>query len=137
MTVINGQTNSVITTIAVGNTPYNLIGNTLQNRVYVANYNSSSISVIRDVTGIEERSTLNASSQTLEVYPNPAKTYFTVRLPFSADRLKIFDVSGKLIKVLESFGVKELRVPLKGINPGIYFLQINNVPTLKKLVITK
>jgi len=96
-------------------------------------------------SGIEEIASLPlAKTSRVEVYPNPARSFFVVRMPQTLNQVqgdkcvvKIFDVSGKMVKVLESFGVKELRVPLKGINPGIYFLQINNVPTLKKLVITK
>jgi len=50
--------------------------------------------------GIEERATQYAECLTPEIYPNPAKSYFTIRLPQTADRgsIKIFDVSGNLVK---------------------------------------
>jgi hypothetical protein len=123
----------------------------------VANYYSSSVSVIRDVTGIEEHSTLNASSQTFEVYPNPAKSYFTIRLPLSArigsldsrrvdstdnSLIKIYDVTGKVVKeiamtALQSRNVRVVRVLLDGIKNGVYFIQLDNQTTTKKLIITK
>jgi hypothetical protein len=93
------------------------------------------------VTGIEEESrTLNASRITPEIYPNPAKSFIAVRLPPSADRhaLKIFDVSGKLAvsKVSIAQGHKqEVKISLKGINPGIYFLKLGK--ETKKFLVVK
>jgi hypothetical protein len=101
----------------------------------------------------------------LEVYPNPAKSYFTIRLPQTADRqnLKIFDVSGKMIKEIEilrgvypaSFEKRDcfagarndkrcgaqndragdIKISLKGINPGIYFLRFGK--ETKKFLVVK
>ncbi len=91
--------------------------------------------------GIEEESWIATPSahSGFSFYPNPAKSFFVVRIPSSIKNqtLKMFDVSGKLVKELESFGVREMRVTLKGISPGIYFLQLNNEPETKKLVITQ
>lgn len=56
--VIDGTTNTVITTIAVGVLPWAFAWNYAQNRIYVANYHGSSVSVMRDaMTGIEEDNT--------------------------------------------------------------------------------
>jgi len=87
----------------------------------------------------EERSTLNATRNILEVYPNPAKVFFTLRLSQSADReqIKIYDVTGKVIKELESSGNRELRVSLDGIKNGVYFVRVGDKIVTKKLVITK
>jgi Secretion system C-terminal sorting domain len=137
----------VITTITVGDEPGAFTYNPQQNRVYVANYYSSSISVIRDVTGIEESQTLNASSLTSEIYPNPARSFLAIRWTSTrfgqtADRqaIKIFDVSGKMIKVADEVTSpqshkQELRISLKGINPGIYFLQVGK--EIKKFLVIK
>jgi hypothetical protein len=105
------------------------------------------------------------SAKLLEVYPNPAKSYFTIRLPQTADRqnLKIFDVSGKMIKEIEilrgvypaSFEKRDcfagarndkrcgaqndragdIKISLKGINPGIYFLRFGK--ETKKFLVVK
>jgi hypothetical protein len=92
------------------------------------------------LSGIEEiEIALPSARNDFVVYPNPARSFFTIRMPLTVDRsqIKIFDVTGKMVKEFKSSGVGELRVPLKGINPGIYFLQLNNKPILKKLAITK
>jgi photosystem II stability/assembly factor-like uncharacterized protein len=87
----------------------------------------------------EERSTLNATRNILEVYPSPAKAFFTLRLPQSADReqIKIYDVTGKVVKELESSGHRELRISLDGIKNSVYFVRIGNEMVKEKLVITK
>jgi YVTN family beta-propeller protein len=136
--VIDGQTNAVITTIPVESWPNGFCWNSLQNRVYVANYSSSSVSVIRDITGIEERSTLDATGNMLEVYPNPAKVFFTLRLPQSADgeQIKIFDVTGKIV-ISEELKGKNNRISLDRIKNGVYFVKVGNEMVKEKLVVTK
>ncbi len=109
----------------------------------------------RATPGVEEHPALNANCLPLKIYPNPAKTVIRVRVPgnyFKPDAqssmLKIFDVSGKLIReikipklTLNSFQGKvqydrsqEIKISLKGIKPGIYFLRLG-AETKKFLVI--
>jgi YVTN family beta-propeller protein len=163
VTIIDGATNSVITTITVGDQPCAFTYNPQQNRVYVANYFSSSISVIRDeIPGIEEIVSPNRVAMTnFEIYPNPAKSVLRVRFqpPFDSpfikggkgDLIKIFDASGTLIKeiatppsVFASQSIStgsalrndnEVKISLKGINPGIYFIQLRK--ETKKLLVVK
>ena len=55
MTVLDGASNQVVGTIVVGDKPIAFTWNPVQNRTYVANFSSSSISVLRDsAAGIEE-----------------------------------------------------------------------------------
>ena len=140
VTVIDGATNAVITTIAVGNEPCAFTWNYAQNRTYVANFYSSSISVIRDVTGIEEDQTHDVAHPMLQIFPNPAKVSFTINTVAAVRSVKIYDVLGTLIKTegLVKF-TNEKQISLKGINPGVYFLQINTEDTefIKKLIVTK
>jgi hypothetical protein len=79
-----------------------------------------------------------------ELYPSPVKSYLTIRSLPTADRsaIKIFDISGKLIKEIASPASeshnnqeREIRISLKGINPGIYFLQLGK--ETKKLLVVK
>jgi YVTN family beta-propeller protein len=156
VTVIDGQTNSVITTITVGNGPRSFCWNSIQNRIYVANWSSSNISVIRDsmVSGVEEKhSVLSADHNSLEIYPNPARSHFTIRLPeilkqvdlhlasHQNDKceIKIFDVSGKVVKeILRSAqNDNNVRVSLDGIKNGVYFIKVNDEMVKEKLIITK
>jgi YVTN family beta-propeller protein len=130
------------------NYPITLISITYP-RTYVANLWSSTVSVIIGPVGVEENSISNIENLKMHIYPNPAKSFFTIHLPQSAKHstLKIFDVSGKLARVeeLNSLGVQEFGVSTKGISPGLYFVQLNNVsevgrkssPVTEKLVITQ
>jgi len=140
VTVIDGATDAVITTIAVGNGPWQFTWNYAQNRTYVANWESSSISVLRDsVTGIEEQSK-SASYMSLRVYPNPAKTFFTIHTTAVVRSVKIYDVLGQLID-LESLKelANEKQISLNGISSGIYFIKVKTADTefIKKLIVTK
>jgi hypothetical protein len=140
VTIIDGVTNAVINTITVGSSPNAFCRNATQNRTYVANYASSNLSVLRDsmTSGIEEEClTPNVTLTELEIYPNPAKSVIRVRCPSPIAKIKIFDVTGKTVKEMNSFGVNEVAVSLKGINSGIYFVQLDNQTTIKKLMVTK
>jgi hypothetical protein len=111
----------------------------------VANYYSSSISVIRDVMpGVEEHLMLNATGNMLEVYPNPAKSFFVIRIPsfIKSQTVKMFDVSGKLVKEITSPSahnakVVEMRVSLDGIKNGVYFIKVGDEIVKEKLVVTR
>jgi len=105
-------------------------------RIYVANLWSSDVSVIReDLPGIETNPIFTAPKEIFKLYPNPAKSFFAVRLPYTADRtaLKIIDIYGKIIRVIKNYKSNR-KVYLNDINPGVYFLQIDNMT--KKLIIT-
>jgi YVTN family beta-propeller protein len=142
VTVIDGATDSIITTITVGDGPIAFTWNPIQNRTYVANYWSNTVSVIKDtiIIGIEETTNLNYVNLTSEIYPNPVKSVMRVRVPLSVKEIKIFDVSGKLVKVVDDFtsaqGHKqEMIISLKGISPGIYFLRFGK--QTKKFLVVK
>jgi len=50
--------------------------------------------------------------------------------------LKIFDVSGKLIKEIALTGTgQEIKISLQGINPGIYFIRLGT--EVKKFLVVK
>ncbi|MDH5185986.1 MAG: T9SS type A sorting domain-containing protein, partial [candidate division WOR-3 bacterium] len=140
VTVIDGVGDTVITTIEVGNQPIAFTHNSQQNRIYVANYGNSSISVIRDaIPGISERLKQGTRRLTPEIYPNPAKSVIRVRCPLSEKEnmiLKIFDVSGKLVKEVQ-FSQPEAKISLKGISSGVYFLQFGTEKIAEKFIITK
>jgi hypothetical protein len=100
--------------------------------------------VIKDtiIIGIEETTNPNPISLTPEIYPNPVRSFLAVRLPQTADRqeIKIFDVSGKLIKEIATALPRndragEIKVSLKEISPGIYFLRLGK--ETKKFIVAK
>jgi hypothetical protein len=105
-----------------------------------------------DMVGIDEENSKvkMQKAKLFEVYPNPARSFLAIRLPQTADRqmLKIFDVAGKMVKEIEILryaqndrneGItrndRDIKIPLKGINPGIYFLQLGK--EVKKFLVVK
>ncbi|MBS4015202.1 MAG: exo-alpha-sialidase [Candidatus Latescibacteria bacterium] len=94
-------------------------------------------------SGIEEQEIENWKLKTdnLSVFPNPASSYFTVRLLQSADRseIKIFDVTGKLVGDCHAIARNDntVSVSLNGIKNGVYFVKIGEEIVREKLVITK
>jgi len=138
--VISGLTDEVITMIDVGYNPNAFVHIPQQNRIYVANYGSSSISVIRDLMfDVEETRSKKQDVRKFEIYPNPAKSCFSIHLPQTTDRLeiKLFDVTGKLVKVEKFKGSKDERISLAGIKNGIYFMKVNDMMIKEKLVVTR
>ena len=112
--------------------------------VYVTGYNHGTSSdddflTIKCVQtgGMEESNTHNASRLTLEIFPNPANNVIRVRSRLfgkESEHLKIFDVSGNLIREL-IVTTPEVNLSLKGVNPGIYFLRIGT--TIRKFLVVK
>jgi len=105
----------------------------------LSSYDRVTVKYVQTMPGVEEnRSPLTANRFSLEVFPNPAKTYFTIRLPLSADHLqiKIFDVTGKLAKEV-TLKTQERRITLDGIKDGVYFVQVGDEMVKEKLVVTR
>jgi len=61
----------------------------------------------------------------MEFYPNPATGYITVRSENTGSLLHITDISGKQV-FIEKLVQPVQRIDLTGINPGIYFLSVEN-----------
>ena len=78
----------------------------------------------------------------LLVYPNPAKEYVFIKLPGERGgkyTIRIMDMAGSVVANLATAlqSGAEIRVPLQGLTPGIYTLQLSGDETThyKKLVI--
>jgi hypothetical protein len=88
------------------------------------------------LNGIEDNTQVLVDRILSDVYPNPASSEIRVHCPSSAAKANIYNVTGKVIKEVDIYN-EYTNISLKGINPGIYFLQIGNEAVTKKLVITK
>jgi hypothetical protein len=78
------------------------------------------------LTGIRPLS----SAATLAVYPNPATGYLTVEWPSleGATSLRMTDLAGKRLKEMQletTSGFRRVTVPLEGIAPGAYVLEVS------------
>lgn len=92
--------------------------------------------------GLEEEITASSVRNDFVVYPNPAKSYLTIHCPFSIIGIKIFDVTGKLIKEIATPSARNnyiSRILLNEIKNGIYFIraETQSGPIIKRLVIIK
>ncbi len=90
----------------------------------------------------ENRGPLTTNYTSLDIFPNPAKTFFNVRstLNTQGSKLRIFDVSGKEIRSLKfdvASAPSTLRVPLNGIKNGVYFVKVGDEMIKEKLVVTR
>jgi YVTN family beta-propeller protein len=112
VTVIGGATNEVLDTIRVGHCPADLCHNPQQNRVYVANSMSSSISVLRDSGGgIEEVPNDEARA-------TKAATIVRGVLFMAGHRVELLDAAGRKVMDLQP-GANDVR----HLAAGIYFVR--------------
>jgi len=117
--VIDGATNGVIATIPVGRGPIDFCHNPARNRIYVANYSGSSISVLRDSGGgVEESYNPQAAS------PRPLPTMVRGVLFMPASGVEhvassvLLDISGRKVMDLKP-GANDVRA----LAPGVYFIR--------------
>jgi uncharacterized delta-60 repeat protein len=89
-------------------------------------------------SGIEEVKAKMEEVKTVEVFPNPAKTYFNISFSLLAlhSTLKLYDVTGKIVKSEELKG-KNNRVSLDGIKNGVYFVRMDNAIQVTKIIVTR
>ena len=74
--------------------------------------------------GIAEQNT-----NQLKIYPNPAKQYANISLPFSTNKnsiIKLFDVSGKIVKTITTEGASEIRINISDLSNGVYHIIVEN-----------
>jgi PKD repeat protein len=93
--------------------------------------------IIIDVSSID-----NALSNAVSVYPNPAKNivYIKIETGYQIEKIKLFDINGKLI-LDESINdhVELIPINISELNNGTYMLNINsqNKSAFKKLTILR
>lgn len=131
VTVIDGRRNLVITTIRVGHRPGAFVHNPIENRVYVSNIYyqqnhppESTISVIRDVIGLDEVS--RKERLPIGFLPNPANEYLTISLkePIGQLVLGIYNSIGDLVRRERFDGASgKLKFSLKGLRSGVYIIK--------------
>jgi len=141
--VINCQNNVIVASIIVGAGPRPLAWDSIDNRVYVGCYDGMKISVLRDEMAIEEPAINNLTEkEDILVQPNPFSNYTKIIAPTSGLKLKIYDINGELVRTLSiSRGPNIIwdGTDNKGslLNPGVYFIRLDNRSALNKILITR
>jgi YVTN family beta-propeller protein len=146
VSVISGSEDSLISTIEVGQSPGNLANSPKSDRLYCVNHNNSSISVIKCVKqgGVKEK--ILPKYLYLNIYPN--LTTDQIKIEYfvpqkSKISLKIYDVTGRMIRVLIDGEIEKGRhtnvFNLEELSNGIYFVVLQNEDyhNFQKLIITK
>ena len=102
--VIDGNTNAVVTSVAVGLSAHAFAWSPVSNRTYVSNRNSASISVLRDsLTGVAEGIAPSAARPTLKLLPSILRGRAQVRFSLARagrTRLTVYDAGGRLVQTL-------------------------------------
>lgn len=84
----------------------------------------------------EERRKFLLNNSILKTYPNPAKNIVYIQGPLFKKEIKIFDISGNLIKVFYiEENKKRIYFNLNSIKEGIYFIKIDDKQ--EKLIVGK
>lgn len=87
------------------------------------------------------RSVYFTDTYDVRLYPNPAQTGSFVNMAFSSDATKksieVFDETGRVIYIKQTFQENKLVIPLQNLSAGIYYVQIsqNNAKEVQKLII--
>lgn len=75
---------------------------------------------------------------TAAIFPNPASEYAVIEVGEQLEAVKVFDASGRLVYSRTNLINSSILVPLKGWNPGIYFIQLitsTGATTTEKLLV--
>jgi YVTN family beta-propeller protein len=131
--VVDCSTDSVLRSIGVGVEPTGVAWNSAHARMYVSNYNSSSITVLMDtfIPGIEENRTQAASCG-----PRPTVVKGVLFLPAASSHKPqaagLLDISGR--KILD---LKPGENDVRALAPGVYFVRYQQEKRSLKIVVQR
>jgi YVTN family beta-propeller protein len=139
--VLDCAADSLLESLAVGAAPVAIAWNRTDNRIYTANRDSSSISVIKDNLGVAEgrRSLYAARRSALNCTPNPVHGVLSVSCaPGVAAQaiVRLYSILGR--KLIESSAGRGA-LTIAGLPAGIYLLQLegDNYREERQIVIVK
>ena len=79
-------------------------------------------------------------NQLIEIHPNPARSFCTFRFsqPLGHSKIRLYDIAGKNVgEITNKEQASDLRISLNAIAPGVYFVRVDGVSVVGKIVITK
>jgi hypothetical protein len=60
----------------------------------------------------------------MEIYPNPALDYLSIKIDDAVNKMEIFDIGGKVVSGYRMQGQKSLEIPISLLNRGFYYIKI-------------
>lgn len=75
------------------------------------------------------------TENTVRIYPNPATDFINIELPKGCENLNIYNVYWVCVKTAVVKGLSNVKVDLRGLRNGVYWVKINNV--VKQISIIK
>lgn len=67
---------------------------------------------------------LPRNNSKFRVYPNPANHLVNVELPKGAQRVRLLNLNGQVLKEIKSSGVSEVRIDVSSYPEGLYYIQV-------------
>jgi hypothetical protein len=88
---------------------------------YHGNAPHASTSLTRSILGVEDF-TLNATV----IFPNPSNGVFTVSTKTALEKIVVYSQTGAVVKTINVNSIEATEVNVKGLQAGVYFLELNN-----------
>jgi len=140
VTVIDGRSDTALTTIAVGAKPTALEWNGAYNRTYVANSGGGSVSVLRDSAPSTVGETMNDERGTANAGPTVVRGMLSLEVDsrrVAAYRAELLDISGRRAATL-----KPGENDVSRLAPGVYFVRqascvMRSASSVTKVVLTR
>lgn len=85
---------------------------------------------VNEVLGLD-----NFRNNEISIYPNPANGHFFIQSKEPIDQVKIFDMAGRSLKVLDT--INEDKVDWSDLAPGTYFVQIRTGNAMNAIKVIK
>ena len=70
-------------------------------------------------------------TEKLNVYPNPSTGKITIEHPSALPKLELFDLNGKRILQVNTFGHTQTEIDMRSLNNDIYAVIANGYPSIK------
>lgn len=110
---------------------FSTFGEDVEGELYIAGKNNGTVYKITATMGIDA-----VNNDVYSLYPNPAKSSFTVNLNAESASLDLYDLGGKIL-ISQQLNSDENTVDTSALQPGIYFVNVshNNGSNKQKVVI--
>ena len=124
VSVIDTTTNTVITTVPVGNSPFGVAVNPAGTEVYVTNEFSDNVSVINTTTNTVT-ATINVENQPIGVSVNPAGTTVYVA-NYASDTVSVIDTATNNVTATVNVGDRPFGVAVNPAGTRVYVSNYNS-----------